>query len=436
MPLNIDSYTYDIIIDRIRADVKSILPDLDPTIFESLISGITDANAGRHYDNVLTILQLADELFPDTAIRANLERWAAYEGLVSFPASQSSGNVVFQGDVGTIVYVDSEFKTSDENTYVSQQTVEVTSKVIQVTSLTRSGSTVTATTTSNHGLATNITAIISGANESEYNGSFDIVVTGLKSFTYEITGSPSTPATGTIIVSCDCVSIPMNSDATGIDKNLDSGATVNFVTQITGVNVEGYVDFNGFTGGRDIETTSSLYRRTVHSRSNPVANFNVAAIEKQMFLIQGVTRVLVKRNTPNVAQVTSLFVRDGDDNIIPSASEVNEVNNSILEILPVTSEVSDVITKSPTGIITNYVFTSISPNTPTMKDAIKQSLIALYEDNATFETDLDEDKYRSAIINTIDSKTGERLNSFSLSTPSGDITISTDEIPILGTVSF
>ena len=39
----------------------------------------------------------------------------------------------------------------------------------------------------------------------------------------------------------------------------------------------------------------------------------------------------VKRVTPLVGQVTILFVRDDDDNIIPSGSEVTTVKDAILE---------------------------------------------------------------------------------------------------------
>lgn len=74
---------------------------------------------------------------------------------------------------------------------------------ISVTSLTRSGSTVTATTSVNHNLADGVSTTVSGANETEYNGTFTVTVTGVNTFTYEIVGTPTTPATGTIIVSTD-----------------------------------------------------------------------------------------------------------------------------------------------------------------------------------------------------------------------------------------
>jgi hypothetical protein len=40
--------------------------------------------------------------------------------------------------------------------------------------------------------------LIAGAGETEYNGTFQITVTGANTFTYTVTGIPATPATGTI----------------------------------------------------------------------------------------------------------------------------------------------------------------------------------------------------------------------------------------------
>lgn len=67
-----------------------------------------------------------------------------------------------------------------------------------VSSITRSGSTATVTTGSNHNLSTGQMAKIAGAGESEYNGRFVVTVTGSTTFTYTVTGTPSTPASGTI----------------------------------------------------------------------------------------------------------------------------------------------------------------------------------------------------------------------------------------------
>jgi len=70
---------------------------------------------------------------------------------------------------------------------------------VSVTSITLSGSTATATTSSDHFFIDDMTVVVEGATEDEYNGNF--VITSLpvsNQFTYEVVGAPSSPATGTI----------------------------------------------------------------------------------------------------------------------------------------------------------------------------------------------------------------------------------------------
>ena len=68
-----------------------------------------------------------------------------------------------------------------------------------VSSITRSSTTATVTTSIDHEYSTGDYIVISGATQTEYNGVFQITVTGDTTFTYTVSGSPATPATGTII---------------------------------------------------------------------------------------------------------------------------------------------------------------------------------------------------------------------------------------------
>lgn len=63
--------------------------------------------------------------------------------------------------------------------------------------ITRSGSTATVSHTS-HGLATNDQVFIEGAAQAEYNGVFSITKIDNNSYSYTVSGTPATPATGTI----------------------------------------------------------------------------------------------------------------------------------------------------------------------------------------------------------------------------------------------
>jgi SPP1 family predicted phage head-tail adaptor len=67
--------------------------------------------------------------------------------------------------------------------------------ILAITSLTRAGSVVTATTVSDHGFATSDYVIVGGATPTGYNGKVKITVTGARTFTFLVSGTPGSPAT-------------------------------------------------------------------------------------------------------------------------------------------------------------------------------------------------------------------------------------------------
>ena len=74
-----------------------------------------------------------------------------------------------------------------------------TDQTVSAGNMTRVSQTVTVTLTG-HGFSTNDAINVRGADQAEYNGDFTITVTDANTFTFDVVGSPATPATGTIIV--------------------------------------------------------------------------------------------------------------------------------------------------------------------------------------------------------------------------------------------
>lgn len=77
-----------------------------------------------------------------------------------------------------------------------------------VTTMTQTGTTVTVTTTAAHGFSTGSKVVISGADQTGYNGLQTITVTSDTSFTFEATAGLTTPATGTILAGAQ-ITAPM-----------------------------------------------------------------------------------------------------------------------------------------------------------------------------------------------------------------------------------
>lgn len=69
---------------------------------------------------------------------------------------------------------------------------------VSVSGITRTSATATVTTATAHGFLTGDIALIAGATQTQYNGEFVITWVSGTQYTYAVTGSPATPATGTI----------------------------------------------------------------------------------------------------------------------------------------------------------------------------------------------------------------------------------------------
>jgi len=87
-------------------------------------------------------------------------------------------------DPGSAAALEIEFETYEE---------------LSINSMTRSSSTVTCTRSDPHSMTTGDWVVIAGAVETDYNGDWQITVTGVNTFTFDIgAATPTTPATGTI----------------------------------------------------------------------------------------------------------------------------------------------------------------------------------------------------------------------------------------------
>lgn len=160
-----------------------------------------------------------------------------------------------------------------------------------------------------------------------------------------------------------------------------------------------------------------------------------------VYLISGTpatpaTGTIFTASTIPLGQVRVYFMRDNDDDPIPSAGEVATVKAQLDTIRPATTSSANLIVAAPTGVPTNFTFTALSPDTPTMRLAIEANINQFFAERTNVGVDVDEDQYRSAIINTVDPDTGDLVDTFTLSTPTGDVAIDNGEIAIAGVVSF
>ena len=155
------------VADRARTDVQGVLPDLNPFLRNSFIDALIVGTSGRNFEFYLQLQALLLEMFPDTATAEFLERWGDYVGITRNPATQATGNVTATGTLTSVIPISTLLQTENGVIYETTASQTILNTLISVASLVRTGSTVTAITTSDHFLATGVSVTMAGANETE-----------------------------------------------------------------------------------------------------------------------------------------------------------------------------------------------------------------------------------------------------------------------------
>lgn len=450
MPLNYPQY--DDLISQIIAEYRRQLPQIDPTVEGSWSGAFMKGDATMAQTILLIIRDLEVQLFPQTATDAFLDLWGNYENLERLTASPSSGLISITGIVGTGIPAGTLFSSATGLQYETLAFASILAYVGNVISITRQGSIATVTTDGVHNLATGQSVTISGADQSDYNGTVSITVTSETVFQYTVTGSPTTPATGTITYEAEFASASVQSLDTGSDTNLSSGATLNFVIEITGADTTALVAFGGVSGGTDDEEEESYRTRILLSRRSQAGVFTEDQIKLAALGIAGNTRAFVVKPSATVCdadtgfagmfpvpgQVAIYILRDNDIDIIPSPTILATTKQAIIDNgkLPAHVSEADVFVLAPDTVVVNFDFSAMDPDTSTMRTAVENQIRAFFADSVDFATDVTEASYLGAIQSTQDLQTGEFIKSFTLVNPLGDVSVGVGEIAIVGNVVF
>jgi len=382
-----------------------------------------------------TLDEVKKQLFLDTAEGVYLDRLAGIIGITRNLATNSNGFITIIGTLTTTIPAFTSLSKSDGLLYETKATQEITALSFDVSSMIRSATNVIVDTTSPHGLSPGMNVNISGANETDYNGIWQVSsVASDTQFSFTIATTPSSPATGTILAGYNGVFVEIDSIDSGANTNISAGGQLTISTPITGADNITYVQYTEIGGGTDEETDESFRARAIFKSQNPATPFSKIAIEIQAKLISGTTRVWVKEITPTEGQVTIYFVRDEDESIIPTAGEIIIVKDKILEIKPANTSDDDVIVSAPTPVDIPITFSSLSPSTSDMQDEIRNSLQLFFTSQTNEGQNIKLTEINNAIFLTIDNAGNQPI--FTLTAPAGDTTINAGELGILGTITF
>lgn len=224
----------------------------------------------------------------------------------------------------------------------------------------------------------------------------------------------------------------------GDDANDDASITLRFITPIVGVNTTVTVDANGITGGTDQETDAALRSRVLSRKRYPPhggAEHDYEAWAKE---VSGVTRAWALPQYHGPGTIGVAFVRDNDDDILPSATERAAVEAYITSHtdpstgktvgVPVTAEPGFFVVELKAYDIDFEI--NIYPNTSAVQTAVIAALNALIlRDGGPAET-----LYLSRISEAISLVSDEERHS--IVSPAADVTAPTNRVHTLGTITF
>jgi len=416
------------------ADLQRYLPTTaNPFLPESWMGAQAIANARRVFDFYKQLEILALEAIPITA-QEFLEMWASYWGISRNPATLANGNVVATGTAGSVIPVATVLTVSGLN-YTTASEAQIQTSAVGCT-ITSVGLVATVTLATASSMFDGQTYTISGAGQSAYNGTFTITVLNTTQFTYALPVTATSPATGVISATSTKAVLAVQSVGFGQDQNQQPNTKLNFATLIAGVNTSAYVDQGAIGGGTDIEDNPSLRSRLLDRVQNPIAHFNVAEITYRAKTVSGVTDVYVYEVTPALGQVTIYFIRGNDSNPIPDGSEVIAVKNAILQIKPANTADADVIVLAPTAVPMNVIFSALTPNTASMQSAITANIKAMLLDQGIVGVPITLNQLIATIQDSIDTSNGNKVVSFTLTTPVGNTGGGTGQYVTFGSVQY
>jgi len=422
------------------------IPSIEPTIEGSLAKALSASASAVGVGLQDGVKDAAKQAFWKTAEGENLDVIAEYDQIERFDPQSANGDVAVTGVLTTIVSVDEEL-TANGFTYKTLQDSSVQNYTDSIT-LTFAGGIVTVVTSAAHSLSTNLEVTISGATQTDYNGTFSIIVLDDNTFTYELTAGALTNDSGTydsIYVLLDVESVE-----TGAATNLASGASL--VIDVTDINDTAYAGSNGVAGGLDEESQEDFRERDgdVHTLTPGIATIpSVTASAKS---IPGNTRVFVVRPIkgvsggtpgqpgylPQANETVVYILRDEDPSILPSQELLTQTKNQIINDgqWPSYLPLGNLYVLAPILVPQDFVFALIAPNTITMQNAITDQLVGFFEDNALLAGTIKLSDVTKFIDLIQDPGTGDFLASYTLTTPSADLVADSGEIFTRGTVTF
>lgn len=273
-----------------------------------------------------------------------------------------------------------------------------------------------------------------------------VIISGTEGYTVPIL-SELESATGEVYlldalaeISGGIATVAVTAKVAGVDGNQDGGAALSFVSPIPGIDTTATVGDEGISGGTDIETPDSYRTRILERKRRAPHGGADFDYEDWMKSIPGVTRAWAIPLYQGIGTIGCAFVRDNDEDLIPSSSEIETVRDYIISHedpitgktigIPVTAEpgLYMIVLSKLSVNLTVYIY----PNTAAVRLEVESLVAELIKQSGGPNQAI----YNSEISEVISAVAEERRHR--LEQPSGldYITASADQVHVPGTITF
>jgi uncharacterized phage protein gp47/JayE len=221
---------------------------------------------------------------------------------------------------------------------------------------------------------------------------------------------------------------PIQAIEPGAAGNEASWQNLNLVSPIAAVQASALAET--LSEGADAESDDALRERLLLRIRQPPLGGAKSDYVAWALQVAGVTRAWVYPHELGLGSVTLRFVRDNDGmgaDILPSESEVQELQEHLEKLRPVTAQLSVV---APIAAPLDFVFTSLQPNTSAVQAAIQAEL----QDLLRREAEPGGTILLSHIRAAISAAAGE--SDYALATPSADITNTIGRMSTMGEITW
>lgn len=163
----------------------------------------------------------------------------------------------------------------------------------------------------------------------------------------------------------------------GKPGNTEGGVILTLDTPIVGVG-DFTVTTDGLRGGAEVENDQSFRQRIIDKRRNPPHGGSPAEYKGWAREVPGVTRVYVKRASPQPGSVTIVFMMDDTyaDGIPSGADEAAVLAH--LEAPDVAPSNADIHVTGPVAVPVNITITQLQPDNARVRAQVTNELLAMF----------------------------------------------------------